>query len=217
MNATAECSIAVAVPATLVAHEDYSSLGNNILLDSDSGSKINGVSPLIMAKTSKTLCSIQSDVAELALMVIKAAGIAALYASDEESRIAIATSFATVKLADKAFGMAGRLLIPDRGADDKEEEVVTVNLAPLHELLDQYSYDTNFDVDSIVSGTALECLVSAAKEAARAAIDAAKAANICSVNPTAESAMELAQAAANTTAKAARLNTAALEGSSSFL
>lgn len=147
-------------------------------------------------------------------MVIKAAGIAALYASDEESRIAIATCFATVKLADKGFSMAGRLLIPDRGADSKEE-VVSVNLSPLHDLLDQY--DTNFDVDSIVSGTALECLVSAAKEAARAAIDAAKAANACSVSPTAHSAMALAEAAANTSAKAARLNTAALEVSSSFL
>ena len=149
-------------------------------------------------------------------MVIKAAGIAALYQSDEESRIAIATSFATVKLADKGFSMAGRLLIPDRRADDKEEDVLSVNLAPLHELLDQYEC-TDFDVDSIVSGTALECLVSAAKEAARAAIDAAKAANVCSVSPTAESAMALAQAAANTSAKAARLNTAALEVSSSFL
>ena len=147
-------------------------------------------------------------------MVIKAAGIAALYASDEESRIAIATCFATVKLADKGFSMAGRLLIPDRGADSKEE-VVSVNLSPLHDLLDQY--DTNFDVDSIVSGTALECLVSAAKEASRAAIDAAKAANACSVSPTAHSAMALAEAAANTSAKAARLNTAALEVSSSFL
>ena len=112
--------------------------------------------------------------------------------------------------------MAGRLLIPDRGADAEEEEVVSVNLAPLHELLDQYEC-TNFDVDSIVSGTALQCLVSAAKEAARAAIDAAKAANVCSVSPTAQSAMALAQAAANTSAKAARLNTAALEVSSSFL
>ena len=210
MSATAECSIAVAVPATLVAHEDHSSLGDNVMLES------NGVSPQIMAKTSKTLFSIQSDVAELALMVIKAAGIAALYQSDEESRIAIATSFATVKLADKGFSMAGRLLIPGRGADDKEEEVVSANLAPLHELLDQYEC-TDFDVDSIVSGTALEFLVSAAKDAARAAIDAAKAANVCSVSPTAESAMALAQAAANTSAKAARLNTAALEVSSSFL
>lgn len=148
-------------------------------------------------------------------MVIKAAGIAALYASDEESRIAIATCFATVKLADKGFSMAGRLLIPDRGSGSKEE-VVSVNLSPLHELLDQY--DTkDFDVDSIVSGTALECLVSAAKEASRAAIDAAKAANACSVSPTAHSAMALAEAAANTSAKAARLNTAALEVSSSFL
>ncbi len=213
MNATAECSIAVAVPATLVAHKDHSSLGDSILLPSDRLS----VSPQIMAKTSKTLFSIQSDVAELALMVIKAAGIAALYQSDEESNIAIATSFATVKLADKGFSMAGRLLIPDRGADDKEEEVVSVNLDPLHELLGQYECN-DFDVDSIVSGTALECLVSAAKDAARAAIDAAKAANVCSVSPTAaESAMALAQAAANTSAKAARLNTAALEVSSSFL
>jgi len=169
MNATAECSIAVAVQATLVGHEDHSSLSNNILLNS-SDSKSNGVSPLIIANTSKTLFSLQSDVAELSLMVIKAAGIAALYASDEESRIAIATCFATVKLADKGFSMAGRLLIPDRGSGSKEE-VVSVNLSPLHELLDQY--DTNFDVDSIVSGTALECLVSAAKEAARATIDAA--------------------------------------------
>ncbi len=149
-------------------------------------------------------------------MVIKAAGIAALYASDEESRIAIATSFATVKLADKGFGMAGRLLIPDRGGARDKAEVVSVNLSPLHELLDQYG-TTNFDVDSIVAGTALECLVTAAKEAARAAIDAAKAANVCSVNPNAHSAMALAQAAANTSAKAARLNTAALEVSSSFL
>ena len=203
MNATAECSIA----------EDHSSLSHNILLNS-SDIKSNGVSPLIIANTSKTLFSLQSDVAELSLMVIKAAGIAALYASDEESRIAIATCFATVKLADKGFSMAGRLLIPDRGSGSKEE-VLSVNLSPLHELLDQY--DTNFDVDSIVSGTALECLVSAAKEAARAAIDAAKAANSCSVSPTAHSAMALAQAAANTSAKAARLNTAALEVSSSFL
>jgi hypothetical protein len=148
-------------------------------------------------------------------MVIKAAGIAALYASDEESRIAIATSFATVKLADKGFSMAGRLLIPDRGVGNNKEEVVSVNLSPLHELLDQY--ETNFDVDSTVSGTALEGLVSAAKESARAAIDAAKAANVCSLSPTAHSAMALAQAAANTSAKAARLNTAALEVSSSFL
>lgn len=149
-------------------------------------------------------------------MVIKAAGIAALYASDEESRIAMATSFATVKLADKGFSMAGRLLIPDnRGVSNNKEVVVSVNLSPLHELLDQY--DTNFDVDSSVSGTALEGLVSAAKESARAAIDAAKAANVCSVSPTAHSAMALAQAAANTSAKAARLNTAALEVSSSFL
>mmetsp|Transcript_26975 Transcript_26975/g.42310 ORF Transcript_26975/g.42310 Transcript_26975/m.42310 type:complete len:215 (-) Transcript_26975:87-731(-) len=214
MNATAECSIAVAVPATLVAHDDHSSLGNNILLDS--GKRSNGVSPLIMVKTSKTLFSIQSDVAELSLMVIKAAVIAALYASAEESRIAIATSFATVKLADKGFSMAGRLLIPDRGADDKGVELVSVNLSPLHELLDQYDTN-NFDVDSIVSGTALECLVSAAKEAARAAIEAAKVANVCSGNPTAHTAMTLAQAAANTSAKAARLNTAALEVSSSFL
>jgi len=214
MNATAECSIAVAVPATFVGHEDHSSLSHNILLNTSDG-KSNGVSPLIIANTSKTLFSLQSDVAELSLMVIKAAGIAALYASDEESRIAIATCFATVKLADKGFSMAGRLLIPDRGTDSKEE-VVSVNLSPLHELLDQY--DTkDFDVDSIVSGTALECLVSAAKEAARAAIDAAKAANACSVSPTAHSAMALAQAAANTSAKAARLNTAALEVSSSFL
>ena len=102
------------------------------------------------------------------------------------------------------------------GANDKEEDVVSVNLAPLHELLGQYECN-DFDVDSIVSGTALECLVSAAKDAARAAIDAAKAANVCSVSPTAESAMALAQAAANTSAKAARLNTAALEVSSSFL
>ena len=80
------------------------------------------------------------------------------------------SDIATVKLADKGFSMAGRLLIPDRGSGSKEE-VVSVNLSPLHELLDQY--DTNFDVDSIVSGTALECLVSAAKEAARATIDAA--------------------------------------------
>jgi hypothetical protein len=159
MNATAECSIA----------EDHSSLSHNILLNS-SDIKSNGVSPLIIANTSKTLFSLQSDVAELSLMVIKAAGIAALYASDEESRIAIATCFATVKLADKGFSMAGRLLIPDRGSGSKEE-VVSVNLFPLHDLLDQY--DTNFDVDSIVSGTALECLVSAAKEAARATIDAA--------------------------------------------
>ena len=149
-------------------------------------------------------------------MVIKAAGIAALYASDEESNIAIATSFATVKLADKGFSMAGRLLIPGIRADDKEEEVVSANLAPLHKLLDQYECN-DFDVDSIVSGTALECLVSAAKEAARAAIDAARAANVCSINPTADSAMALAQATANTSAKAARLNTAALEVSSSFL
>ena len=91
------------------------------------------------------------------------------------------------------------------GANDKEEDVVSVNLAPLHELLGQYEC-TDFDVDSIVPGTALECLVSAAKEAARAAIDAAKAANVCSLSQTAESAIALAQAAANTSAKAARLN-----------
>ena len=40
---------------------------------------------------------------------------------------------------------------------------------------------------------------------------------MCSINPTADSAMALAQATANTSAKAARLNTAALEVSSSFL
>mmetsp|Transcript_19527 Transcript_19527/g.27811 ORF Transcript_19527/g.27811 Transcript_19527/m.27811 type:complete len:218 (+) Transcript_19527:95-748(+) len=217
MNATAECSIAIAVPATLVTpHDVHSSLlGNNLILLDDERSS-NGVSPLIMVQTSKTLFSIQSDIAELSLMVIKAAGIAALYASDEESRIATATSFATVKLADKGFGMAGRLLIPDRGGAHDKAEVVSVNLSPLYELLDQYD-TTNFDVDSIVSGTSLGRLVSAAKEAARAAIEAAKAANACSVNPTAHSAMVLAQAAANTSAKAARLNTAALEVSSSFL
>lgn len=40
--------------------DDDSSLGNYILLDSDS--KTSDVSPIIMATTSKTLCSIQSDV-----------------------------------------------------------------------------------------------------------------------------------------------------------
>jgi hypothetical protein len=210
LTTTAECSIAVAVPATLVVHEGHNSLDNDILIHSYSSGV---VSPLIIANTSRILFSMQSDVAELSLVVIKAAGIAALYASDEESRIAIATSFATVKLADKGFSMAGRLLIPNSGCDTAD--IVSVNLSPLHELLDQY--DTNFDVDSIVSGTSLECLVSAAKESARAAIDAAKAANVCANSPTAHSAMALAQAAANTSAKAARLNTAALEVSSSFL
>ena len=82
MNATAaDCSIAVAVPATLVAHEDHSSLGDNILLEP------NGVSPQIMAKTSKTLFSMQSDVAELALMVITETVIDTLYTLCIESMI----------------------------------------------------------------------------------------------------------------------------------
>lgn len=212
MNVTAESSIAVAVPATLVAHEDHLSLDNNNLLESHNNSS--GVSSTIIANASKTLFSIQSDVAELSLIVIKAAGIAATYASEEESRIAIAVSLATVKLADKGLSMAGRLLIPDRVTCAKDE-VVSVHLAPLHELLDHY--DTDFDVDSVVSGTAMEFLVSAAKEVARAAIHAAKAANACSISPADHAAMALAQAAADTSAKAARLNTAALAVSSDWI
>ena len=212
MNTAAESSIAVAVPATLVAQNNNRSIGDNVLLETSGSGSV--ISPLIITDTSKKLLTIQSDIAELSLMVIKAAGIAALYASDEESRIAIATALATVKLADKGFSLAGRLLIPN-GENCSKGDTISVNLAPLRELLDEY--DADFDVDSIVSGTSLEFLVSAAKEAARAAIDAAKAANVCSVDPTCHSAMILAQAAANTSAKAARLNTAALEVSSSFL
>ena len=212
MNTTAESSIAVAVPATLVAQNNNRSISDNVPLHSSGNGSV--VSPLVITDTSKKLLSIQSDIAELSLMVIKAAGIAALYASDEESRIAIATALATVKLADKGFSMAGRLLIPNNENCSKGD-TLSVNLATIRKLFD--GYDADFDVDSIVSGTSLEFLVSAAKEAARAAIDAAKAANVCSVDPTCHSAMTLAQAAANTSAKAARLNTAALEVSSSFL
>jgi hypothetical protein len=209
----------VAVPAVALAtiKKDPNFLGHNNVSLGSSVSDSGVVSPLIIGKTARTLASVQSYVAELSLIVIKAAGIAALYASDEESRIAIAASFATVKLAKNAFSMVGSLLIPERGARDNNQEVViSVNLSPLHKLLEQY--EINFDVDSIVEGTGLQGLVLAARETAKAAIIAAKAANICVENATgSHSAVKLAEAVANTSAKAARLNRAALEASSSFL
>lgn len=207
-----ECPIAVAVPAAFVNEGANNHLDNNddIFLRDD-GSQNDGVSPPIIAQTATAFASLQSDVAELSLMVIKAAGIAALYASDEESRIAIATSFATVKLADKGLCMAGSLLIPN-----KEVRVRVANLNPLRDLLDQYDMN-DADVETIVADSGLETLVLAAKETARAAIAAAKAANICVNNATTHSAIRLAEAVANTSAKAARLNRAAVEASTSFL
>lgn len=207
-----ECPIAVAVPAAFVNEGANNHLGNKNDILLHDGSQNDGVSPPIIAQTAKAFASLQSDVAELSLMVIKAAGIAALYASDEESRIAIATSFATVKLADKGLCMAGSLLIPNKEA----LRVRVANLTPLRDLLDQYDMN-DVDVETIVADSGLETLVLAAKETARAAIAAAKAANVCVNNATTHSAIRLAEAVANTSAKAARLNRAAVEASSSFL
>jgi hypothetical protein len=208
-----ECPIAVAVPAAFLNEGANNHLDNNndILLHGGSQND-DGVSPPIIAQTAKAFASLQSDVAELSLMVIKAAGIAALYASDEESRIAIATSFATVKLADKGLCMAGSLLMSNKEA----LRVRVANLTPLRDLLDQYDMN-DVDVETIVADSGLETLVLAAKETARAAIAAAKAANVCVNNATTHSAIRLAEAVANTSAKAARLNRAAVEASSSFL